>query len=172
MTMELTRQTGVAVNQRPVIYQALPRLFGNTCESRVFNGSIEENGCGKFSDFSDRALSELCKFGITHLWLTGVLEQASGTGYPGRAAAPADILKLSVCLSLSRFFVFHSCLLVAVSSFPDLLSRLSYTLPFLSSFLFSYFACVVALLSFFTSDRPVGSPYSILYSHSLCSSFL
>jgi hypothetical protein len=31
--------------------------------------------------------------GFTHLWLTGVLEQASGTGYPDRPADPPDILK-------------------------------------------------------------------------------
>ena len=31
--------------------------------------------------------------GFTHLWLTGVLEQASGTAYPGRPADDPDILK-------------------------------------------------------------------------------
>ncbi|MFC7335676.1 alpha-amylase family glycosyl hydrolase [Haloferula chungangensis] len=78
---------------RPVIYQVLPRLFGNTNETRKHGGTIEENGCGKFADFNDRALGELKKFGVTHLWLTGVHEQASGTAYPGRPADPADILK-------------------------------------------------------------------------------
>ena len=31
--------------------------------------------------------------GFTHLWLTGVLEQASATAYPGRPADDPDILK-------------------------------------------------------------------------------
>ncbi|MGB6222456.1 alpha-amylase family glycosyl hydrolase [Haloferula sp.] len=83
----------MAESERPVIYQALPRLFGNTNETRKPGGTIEENGCGKFADFDDVALSELKKFGITHIWLTGVHEQASGTSYPGRPADPADILK-------------------------------------------------------------------------------
>lgn len=82
-----------AERERPVIYQALPRLFGNTDETRKINGTMAENGCGKFAHFNDRALEELKRFGITHLWLTGVLEQASGTDYPGRPADPADILK-------------------------------------------------------------------------------
>ena len=78
---------------RPVIYQALVRLFGNTNETRRPHGTIEENGCGKFSDFNDKALEEIRRFGASHLWLTGVIEQASGTSYPGRPADPADILK-------------------------------------------------------------------------------
>ncbi len=82
-----------AQDDRPVIYQALPRLFGNTDETRKPHGTLEENGCGKFAHFNDRALEELKNFGITHLWLTGVLEQASGTEYPDRKADPADILK-------------------------------------------------------------------------------
>jgi glycosidase len=80
-------------SERPVIYQVLPRLFGNVNETRKFGGTIEENGCGKFADFNDVALGELKKFGVTHLWLTGVHEQASGTSYPGRPADPPDILK-------------------------------------------------------------------------------
>lgn len=78
---------------RPVIYQAMVRLFGNTNETRKPDGTIEENGCGKFSDFNDVALRELRKFGATHLWLTGVPEQASGTAYPDRPADPPDVLK-------------------------------------------------------------------------------
>jgi glycosidase len=78
---------------RPIIYQALPRLFGNTNETRKPGGTIEENGCGKFSDFNDIALQALKDFGVTDLWLTGVLEQASPTSYPHRSADPADILK-------------------------------------------------------------------------------
>lgn len=80
-------------SERPVIYQALPRLFGNLNENRRLNGSIEDNGCGKFADFNAKSLSALKSFGITHLWLTGVIEHASGTSYPGRPADPPDVLK-------------------------------------------------------------------------------
>lgn len=78
---------------RPVIYQLLPRLFGNTSETRKTNGTLEENGCGKFSDLNEPALESLKGMGFTHLWLTGVLEQASGTAYPERPADDPDILK-------------------------------------------------------------------------------
>ena len=78
---------------RPLIYQLMPRSFGNTREARVVNGSLAENGCGTFRDISAAALSAIRGLGVTHLWLTGVLEQASGTAYPGRPADVADILK-------------------------------------------------------------------------------
>jgi len=80
-------------NVRPVIYQMLPRLFGNTCEARKPNGTLAENGCGKFADINTAALTSIQAMGFTHLWLTGVIEQASGTAYPGRPADPPDILK-------------------------------------------------------------------------------
>ncbi len=82
-----------AAGERPVIYQMLPRLFGNTNETRAIYGTMAENGVGKFAHLNDTALASLKDMGFTHLWLTGVLEQASGTAYPGRPADPPDILK-------------------------------------------------------------------------------
>ncbi|MDB6076606.1 MAG: hypothetical protein JWO82_353, partial [Akkermansiaceae bacterium] len=78
---------------RPIIYQALPRLFGNTNETRKIGGTVAENGCGKFSDFNQVSLQALKDFGATDLWLTGILEQASPTAYPNRPPDPVDILK-------------------------------------------------------------------------------
>ena len=83
----------IAETERPVVYQVLPRLFGNQNETRKFDGSMAENGCGKFADFNDVSLTEIRRMGFTHIWLTGVLEQASATSYPDRPADPADILK-------------------------------------------------------------------------------
>lgn len=82
-----------AESPRPVIYQLMVRTFGNTNETRKLNGTLAENGCGKFFDINDPALESLKQMGLTHLWLTGVLEQASGTSYPGRPADDPDILK-------------------------------------------------------------------------------
>ena len=81
------------VPPRAVIYQLLVRTFGNTNPTRKFNGTMLENGCGKFHDISEAALVSLRAMGFTHLWLTGVLEQASGTAYPNRLADVPDILK-------------------------------------------------------------------------------
>jgi glycosidase len=78
---------------RPVIYQLMVRTFGNTNETRKIGGTLVENGCGTFSDINERALVSLREMGFTHLWLTGVIEQASGTAYPNRPADDSDVLK-------------------------------------------------------------------------------
>ncbi len=80
-------------SSRPVIYQLFVRTFGNTRSNLISNGSLEENGCGKFRDIDSTALSSIRQMGFNHIWLTGVIEQASGTDYPGRPADPPDILK-------------------------------------------------------------------------------
>lgn len=79
--------------KRPVIYQLLVRTFGNTQEARKINGTLLENGCGKFNDITDAALASIKELGFTHIWLTGVHEQASGTAYPSRPADDPNILK-------------------------------------------------------------------------------
>ncbi|MBU3664623.1 MAG: hypothetical protein FGM15_01915 [Chthoniobacterales bacterium] len=77
------------------IYQLLPRLFGNTNETRKPNGKLEENGTGKFADINAAALDGLKAMGFTHLWLTGVMQQATATDYTaiGEPADDADLLK-------------------------------------------------------------------------------
>jgi glycosidase len=78
---------------RPAIYQLFVRTFGNSNERRALNGTIEENGCGKFVDITDKALESLRALGFTHVWLAGVLDHASGTAYPGHPADDPAILK-------------------------------------------------------------------------------
>jgi glycosidase len=77
------------------IYQLLPRLFGNTKHVNKENGTPEENGVGKFSSISGKALSEIKKMGFTHVWFTGVVEHASKTAYPefGISSDHPDIVK-------------------------------------------------------------------------------
>lgn len=75
------------------IYQLMMRHFGNENETRKRGGILAENGCGKFSALNEKSLGELKKMNFTHLWLTGVLEQASGTAYLDRPADLPDILK-------------------------------------------------------------------------------
>lgn len=57
---------------KPVVYQVFTRLFGNTNSNNKPWGTIEENGVGKFNDFTDRALDEIKSMGVTHIWYTGV----------------------------------------------------------------------------------------------------
>lgn len=58
------------------IYQVFTRLFGNTLSTNKPWGTIEENGVGKFNDFTNQALAEIKALGITHIWYTGVLHHA------------------------------------------------------------------------------------------------
>lgn len=74
---------------KPVIYQLVVRLFGNTNTTNARNGTIDVNGCGKFDDITPRALRSLRDLGVTHVWLTGCLRQATLTGYPD-LGLPAD----------------------------------------------------------------------------------
>jgi glycosidase len=87
--------TGTLHAGRPVIYQLMVRHFGNTNETRKPHGTLAENGCGKFADINDAALVSLKHLGITHLWLTGVLQQATRTDYSalGQPADDPDICK-------------------------------------------------------------------------------
>jgi len=81
---------------RPRIYQLLPRLFGNTNETRKRNGTLAENGVGKFTDISDTALRALRdELHTTHVWLTGVHAQATATDWSsiGVPADDPDLLK-------------------------------------------------------------------------------
>lgn len=67
--------------RKKVIYQVFTRLFGNTETNNKPWGTIEENGVGKFAAFNDKALSEIRKLGVTHIWYTGVLHHAMVTDY-------------------------------------------------------------------------------------------
>ncbi len=64
------------MNGKKVIYQVFTRLFGNTNTTNKPWGTIEENGVGKFSHFTDKALQEIKNLGVTHIWFTGVPHHA------------------------------------------------------------------------------------------------
>jgi glycosidase len=73
-----------------IIYQLLPRLFGNKKNLNKFYGSIGENGAGKFNDITDKALQEIKNMGFTHVWYTGVIEHATMTDYSSFGIKPDD----------------------------------------------------------------------------------
>ena len=84
-----------ASGNKLVIYQLLPRLFGNLKSVNKPYGTIEENGVGKFNDINDAALSAIKELGTTHIWYTGVLEHALLTDYTsfGIPLDDADVVK-------------------------------------------------------------------------------
>ncbi|MEZ9439419.1 alpha-amylase family protein [Vibrio atlanticus] len=63
-------------NKKHSIYQVFTRLFGNQNTQNTPWGTIEQNGVGKFSDFTNKALTEIRELGITHIWYTGVPHHA------------------------------------------------------------------------------------------------
>ena len=63
-------------NRKIVVYQVFTRLFGNKNTTNKPWGTIEENGVGKFNDFTDKALHEIKDLGVTYIWYTGVPHHA------------------------------------------------------------------------------------------------
>jgi len=80
---------------KKVIYQVFTRLFGNENTTHKPWGTIEENGVGKFNDFTNKALSEIKDLGVTHIWYTGILHHATITDYTkyGISNDDPDIVK-------------------------------------------------------------------------------
>ena len=60
------------MKKKEVVYQVFTRLFGNTNTTNKPWGTLEENGVGKFADFTDKALKEIKDLGVTYIWYTGV----------------------------------------------------------------------------------------------------
>ena len=73
---------------KPVIYQLLPRLFSNMNPDPVPCGTIEQNGCGKFSGVTSSALRAIRSLGATHVWFTGVIEHAHCPDYSAFGIRP------------------------------------------------------------------------------------
>jgi glycosidase len=68
----ITSMTVEKLERKQVVYQVFTRLFGNTNTNNKPWGTIEENGVGKFADFTDKALKEIKDLGVTYIWYTGV----------------------------------------------------------------------------------------------------
>lgn len=86
----------VPQDNKLVIYQLMTRLFGNKTAVNKPYGTVQENGTGKFNDITDKALQEIKKMGVSHVWYTGVIEHATMTDYTkqgGPGPDDADIVK-------------------------------------------------------------------------------
>ena len=78
-----------------VIYQLLPRLFGNKNTANIPYGTIEQNGSGKFNDITDQALDGIKELHANYVWYTGAIAHASLTDYTayGIPVDDADVVK-------------------------------------------------------------------------------
>lgn len=79
---------------KTIVYQLLPRLWGNMVPHPVPSGSLERNGTGKFSSIDAETLSWLSgELGVTHLWLTGVIRHATTESLEGCLASDPSVVK-------------------------------------------------------------------------------
>ena len=78
------------MKEKPIIYQLLPRLFTNPCNSCIPRGTIAENGVGKMNAIDHKVLRSLKQLGVTHVWYTGIIEHATCTSYAARGIEPCN----------------------------------------------------------------------------------
>ncbi len=97
-------RTRLETANRVRIYQLFVRLFSNTNETRKMDGTLAQNGVGKFNDINDTALDAIRDLGCTHIWLTGVLRQATSTDY-SKIGLPADCTDLLKGLAGSPYAI-------------------------------------------------------------------
>ncbi len=76
--------------KKAIIYQLMPRWFTNCSENCTPNGSIRQNGCGKFNDIDDKCLKSIKSLGATHVWYTGIIEHATATDYSRYGITPCN----------------------------------------------------------------------------------
>lgn len=78
---------------KPIIYQMLPRLWGNDKIRPKKNGTLTDNGTGKFSDIDDATLKYLKWLGCSHVWYTGVLRHSTQASEDGCVPSHPQFVK-------------------------------------------------------------------------------
>lgn len=76
-----------------IIYQMLPRLWGNIGGKNIKNGTLKDNGCGKFSSIDTITLDYLRSLGVSHVWYTGIIRHATAEDSAGCTPSSADWVK-------------------------------------------------------------------------------
>ena len=76
-----------------IIYQMLPRLWGNIGGTNIKNGTLKDNGCGKFSSIDTISLEYLRSLGVSHVWYTGIIRHATAEDSDGCTPSSADWVK-------------------------------------------------------------------------------
>ncbi len=71
----------------------LPRLWGNIGGKNIKNGTLKDNGCGKFSSIDTISLEYLRSLGVSHVWYTGIIRHATAEDSDGCTPSSADWVK-------------------------------------------------------------------------------
>ncbi|MFH7002678.1 alpha-amylase family glycosyl hydrolase [Flavobacterium bizetiae] len=88
--LKMNRKEETPADRKIVVYQVFTRLFGNKNTTNKPWGTIEENGVGKFNDFTDNALHEIKDLGVTYIWYTGVPHHALVRDYKAYGISDDD----------------------------------------------------------------------------------
>ena len=71
----------------------MPRWFTNVNDHCVPDGTMQQNGSGKFNEIDQRILRAIKHLGVTHVWYTGIIEHATKTVFPGIAPCNPHVVK-------------------------------------------------------------------------------
>ena len=78
---------------KPIIYQMLPRLWGNDKVRPKKNGTLSDNGTGKISDIDAKTLEYIKWLGCSHMWLTGMIRHSTQSSEEGCMASHPQFVK-------------------------------------------------------------------------------
>ncbi len=81
------------MKEKLIIYQVFPRIFSNMNSTCKQDGTYEENGSGKFNEITTKAIKSIADLGVNCVWLTGVIEMATKTAFPGIPADNPNVVK-------------------------------------------------------------------------------
>lgn len=78
---------------KPIIYQMLPRLWGNDRIRPEKNGRLTKNGSGKLSGIDDKTLEYIKWLGCSHVWYTGIIRHSTQEDVEGCIASHPQFIK-------------------------------------------------------------------------------
>ena len=79
--------------EKMIIYQMLPRLWGNKRGGLRMRGSLEDNGTGKFSDIDSPTLEYIRWLGCSHVWFTGIIRHSTKAASQGCVPSHPQFVK-------------------------------------------------------------------------------
>ena len=114
---------------KPIIYQMLPRLWGNLNRNIVKGGALDENSTGKFSNIDSSSLDYLKWLGVDYVWYTGIIRHSTKSNDTGVTPSHPQFVKgeAGSPYAISNYFEVNSYLAddpnSAMKEFEDLIKR-------------------------------------------------
>ena len=81
------------MKEKLIIYQLFPRIFTNMNANCQKNGTLQENGCGKLNEITEKTIKSIADLGVNCLWMTGIIEMATKSEFEGIPADNPNIIK-------------------------------------------------------------------------------